>query len=381
MLRVFSCCLIILCLAGCSISPANDNEGKEKNTQQSGTTEVNIPKKRSSNSYLPQSTGRIDEMILVLGESMWKGAEGDTLRKYILRDYEGLPQSEPLFDMRQVDGVELSNILKKVATIFIVGVEDGTDKASEMVREQVRIYKQKSTSDQTPLYLTQTDVWASPQNVVYMMAANREDLKSKLKQYQDKIIQQLYKIEDSKMVNNIKAPGYNANLTQKMKDKLMLDFKVPKNFLEALDTTNCVWLRMDENRQEAVSNLFVGTLPYEEGKAPPLNGETIINVRDLLGKYVKSDTKGSYMYSDTILPLEFKFEEIDGTPVFKTMGLWRMKDDFIGGPFINYAYDDTKNKRIVLLDGFVYAPKVGKRLFMRRLDMMIRQVLMSELKK
>ncbi len=373
MIRFWACFLIVVCFAACSITPPDTDK-------KTNTSSTKMPTKASNNGYLPQSIGRIDEMILVMGENMWKGAEGDTLRKYILRDYEGLPQSEPLFDMRQVDGSQMSNTLKKVATILVIGLENGTDEASKMVQEQVDRYKKKSTGDQVPLYLTMSDVWAAPQNVVYLMAKDRKDLKNKLKQYQEKIITQLYKMEDSKVVNNIKAGGYDPATTKKMRDKLNLRFSVPTTFLEALDTTNCVWLRMDENRQEAVSNLFVGTIPYEAGKAPPLNGETIISARDLLGKYVKSDTKGAYMYSDTILPFQFKYEEIDGTPIFKTMGLWRMKDDFIGGPFINYAYDDPKNNRIVMLDGFVYAPKVGKRMFMRRLDMMIRQVLIRELK-
>jgi hypothetical protein len=37
-------------------------------------------------------------------------------------------------------------------------------------------------------------------------------------------------------------------------------------------------------------------------------------------------------------------------------GLWEVKKDFMGGPFISYTFVDTKNNRVITLDGYVFAP-------------------------
>ena len=46
---------------------------------------------------------------------------------------------------------------------------------------------------------------------------------------------------------------------------------------------------------------------------------------------------------------------------YETKGTWEVKDDWMGGPFVNYAVRDEKNNRYLILEGFTYAPAVSKR--------------------
>ena len=49
-------------------------------------------------------------------------------------------------------------------------------------------------------------------------------------------------------------------------------------------------------------------------------------------------------------------------------GLWNVKGDFMGGPFVSYAILDTNHNKILYLEGFVYAPKYNKRNYIKRLE-------------
>ena len=49
-------------------------------------------------------------------------------------------------------------------------------------------------------------------------------------------------------------------------------------------------------------------------------------------------------------------------------GLWRMQGDMMGGPFVRHTRLDEKNHRVVVAEGFVYAPETDKRNFMRRIE-------------
>ena len=52
----------------------------------------------------------------------------------------------------------------------------------------------------------------------------------------------------------------------------------------------------------------------------------------------------------------------------ETRGLWKMEHDAMGGPFVSHSRVDTLNNRVVVAEGFVYAPEKMKRGLIRRLE-------------
>ena len=58
-------------------------------------------------------------------------------------------------------------------------------------------------------------------------------------------------------------------------------------------------------------------------------------------------------------------------------GLWNMKNDFMGGPFIHYTLVDERRQRVINIDGFVYAPKFNKREYLRELEAIMRSIKIS----
>lgn len=61
-------------------------------------------------------------------------------------------------------------------------------------------------------------------------------------------------------------------------------------------------------------------------------------------------------------------------PTYESKGTWEMKNDFMSGPFINYCVTDIKNKRILVLEGFCYAPSKKKRDLMFELESIMKSV-------
>jgi hypothetical protein len=51
-----------------------------------------------------------------------------------------------------------------------------------------------------------------------------------------------------------------------------------------------------------------------------------------------------------------------------------MKNDFMSGPFISYAIFDIAHKRILVLEGFCYAPSKEKRDLMFELESIIKSI-------
>ena len=59
---------------------------------------------------------------------------------------------------------------------------------------------------------------------------------------------------------------------------------------------------------------------------------------------------------------------VHGAYAMEIRGLWYMRNDAMGGPFISHARVNTQNNRVVVAEGFVFAPEKMKRGFIRRLE-------------
>lgn len=59
---------------------------------------------------------------------------------------------------------------------------------------------------------------------------------------------------------------------------------------------------------------------------------------------------------------------VQGDYAFEARGLWEMKNDAMGGPFVSQMRVDRANARVVVVEGFVYNPGKLKRDQIRRLN-------------
>ena len=48
--------------------------------------------------------------------------------------------------------------------------------------------------------------------------------------------------------------------------------------------------------------------------------------------------------------------------------MWNMENAFMGGPFVQYAFVDKTEEKLICVDGYVFAPKFEKREFLRELE-------------
>ncbi|NNK88879.1 MAG: DUF4837 family protein, partial [Flavobacteriaceae bacterium] len=65
---------------------------------------------------------------------------------------------------------------------------------------------------------------------------------------------------------------------------------------------------------------------------------------------------------------------IDNKPTRVTRSTWEVKNAFMAGPFINYIIEDKLNDRLIVAEGFTFAPSVEKRNHMFELESIIRSI-------
>lgn len=346
-----SCLLLIFCTVLCVFTACSSSSGSSS----------------SSGRQVPGSSGKIDELLIVMDQAEWDDTLGAVVRGMFQEEYPGLPQTEPRFDISQVDPLSFINLLQRASNIVYVGVTEPSSNAGRAIQKGLDAMPE----GKSPKYMfSLKDLWAKPQQVTYVYANSEAELLQVLRDKKKVIVDRVYEAENAKALRNMYASRVNPDLTEKLKRDFKIDLPIPKSFRFVKQTENVFWVRQDVERE--VSNIMVHVQPYEN-ESEFTAGHPIF-AREEVGKFFFTDTPGSSMVTDLDAgPAQEKLK-LDGKQAIESRGLWKMSNDYMGGPYINYSILDTKNKRIITIDGNVYAPQWKKRRSMRKLETMLKQI-------
>lgn len=319
---------------------------------------------------LPDSSGRIDEIMLVMDENLWmEDTLGLLVQDILMDDFPNLPQGEPMYDVRQVDGPRsVKQLLQSLNTIVYIDDLSGNSKTSEFILKQLEALPAKAKDKN---YFVTKDVWAQPQSLIFIYAKTKAELLTWLNDNRETIYRLIDESEAQKITRNAFASGSSKAYKKVLLDRYGIKGEVPGTYRVAKENDSLIIFRQDLEGE--VSNLFFHIRDNADGSA--FNEASAMAMRARYGKeFVQSDTPGSYMVMDDPLYIDQEMMDLNGQKAIRSAGLWKLSQDFMGGPFINYLIDDPKNKRVIMVDGFVYAPQWNKRRPIRKLDAIIHKI-------
>lgn len=300
----------------------------------------------NNNSFVQkQSVGRINKVMVVVKSSNWLGDVGNEIRNAFGKLMVGLPQPEPMMTLSQVAPNGFGKMMKATRSIFVV---------QETEKENFSI---------------KYNVYARPQTVVYLSAKDDSALISLFKKHKKEIIA-AFREADITSTQSIFLRSKLDDSKFKTLQNLGLSLIINNKYRTVEDTGDFLWLR--QHLQSGIAktgnnNILVYSVPLiDETKV----ADSIVAVRNAIGKkYIPgSDPATMHMITEKAYT-PFTFDAtIDGKKAYETRGKWEVKNDFMAGPFLNYTVVDKKNNRLVIFEGFTYAPSVNKREFLFELE-------------
>ena len=113
-------------------------------------------------------------------------------------------------------------------------------------------------------------------------------------------------------------------------------------------------------------SIVMYSFPYE---GPHIfNKEYLTVKRDSAMKAnIPGEKPGMFMKTDTLCSV-VKPIVVHNNYAMEMRGLWYMENDCMGGPYVSHHRVDTENNRVMVIEGFVYAPEKMKRGMIRRLE-------------
>lgn len=298
------------------------------------------------NDDLPEhSSGAINTISVIIDDQLWNGEVGDSIRNKFASPVLGLPQEEPLFTINQYPVKLFEGFSTDSHNIIIV--KKGNENKFE--------FKQNE--------------FATPQNAFHITGKTSFEIIELLEENAPDIIKKMRAIE---VIHNQEIFRDSLLDTKKIQKKFNIDLLIPSKYEYVMRRKNFIWLK-----SEIVSgntSLIIYEVPWKSIR-PNYAVTDIVITRDSIGKaYIHGSDYGTQMISDQAYSPYFSKITLAGNKAYETKGTWQMKNDFMSGPFINYAIFDKAHRRILVLEGFCYAPSKEKRDLMFELESIIKSI-------
>lgn len=291
-------------------------------------------------------TGKSNEIVIVVGKEIWKGETGALIRKILAQPQSCLPQDEPLFTLKDVPPDAFINLFKSHRNIITVKIS--------------------STFTEPKIEYTH-DTWAYPQAVINIQASSSDNFEELFSANTERIIGYFLKAERDRL-KKAYLDTHQKSVCNTLEKEFGVKLYVPQGFKVVKKDSSFAWIRYDD--QQTTQNILVYTYPHKSDSTFTLN--YLLKKRNYFTrKNIRGDKPGSYMTTETKIPRELNLLTYKGNDACEMRGLWKMQNDLMGGPFVSLTVLDPDKKRVVTVEGNVYAPKDKNRNYIRQLEAMI----------
>ncbi|WP_338376159.1 DUF4837 family protein [uncultured Flavobacterium sp.] len=297
----------------------------------------------SNNKGLSESSGNINNVSIFIDEPLWNGEIGDSLRKKLAAPVDGLPQEEPLFNINQYPTKIFDGFVKKGRNIIVV---------------------QKSDKNG---FAARKDLYAYPQNVFFITGTNSEEL---IRNIESKASQIISTIRNGEIAENQRRMKKSLVNDKKIEDKFGLSLDIGYGYNYDMEKDKFIWLRKEFT--SGYNSILIYEAPISRVEKDGNIVQNIINLRDSIGKAnIHGTLDNTWMITEEAYAPYLFQTKLDNKFTYLTKGTWELKNDFMAGPFVNYAVKDTKNNRYLVIEGFTYLPSKAKRDHMFELEAII----------
>ncbi len=322
------------------------------------------------------ASGKPGEIILVIDSLQWQGELGDALRETLEADLPGVARPEKLFTVRYIEPTLFNSVLNKARNVIFVATLDSKTQGGTTVRN----FMTKNYIQEHPdkFIISQKDIYAAGQDVLYLFSATEKDLAEKIRNNKatiqnffnqkenERLFKALYKAKEEKAVGEYTRKTYGFSL------------RVPNGYrIEAHDSA-FFWIR---NVGEIDKNIFVAYRDYTSEDI--FKNHNLIGLRDSITRYnIFEDPADpdTYMRVDTLhIETMYTTTKFQGQYAKHIRGIWQTGIN-LGGSFISYVFVDPGTNRLYYLDGFVASPGRKKREALRELEVILKTFSTAEKK-
>ncbi len=337
---------------------------------------------------LPLSVGTPNKIRIICDQDDWDGAIGDSIRYTFQAPFLILPNPEPMFDLKHFTAEQILNdeLRRNLRTYVMVADLSDTNSGTTKLMMQDLNGEKLRRAKEDPEYNTMIgkDKWAKGQMLVYLFGNGQDALCKNMREKFPTIARRINGFDQNLIHKSAYVYGESNLLNSKAKELMDIGMHIPSDYELAMEKSlpgkltqdggitedaapgiDLIWMK--RRTDEELSNIFVYSIPYTN--QDQFKKQAVIDLINQVGKkYISSTIEDSYLVvNDVDLPVFTTDLKINGSYAIEARGIWEMENDFMGGPFVSYLVHNEKTGRLVLMNGFVYAPSRDKRDYMQEM--------------
>lgn len=293
--------------------------------------------------FTPSSSGRPYELLVVVDHDLWERPAGRALYDVLDSNVPGLPQAESSFYVMYSSPQNFDRTLKLIRNIVIVDIQPDRYTHAK--------------------FSYANNVYAYPQVILTIQAQSEAAFELFVEENKEVIVDFLSRVEMNRQISVLEEK-HNNYVTETVLSMFDCEVWVPGELNATKTGENFFWA--GTNKATGDQNFIIYSYPYKDKNA--FTKEYFLNIRDSVMKInVPGAQEGMYMQTET-LGLTSRNITVQDKFAMEVRGLWKVKGDFMGGPFVSHARVDEVNQRVIVAEVFVYAPDKLKRNLIRQIE-------------
>lgn len=291
----------------------------------------------------PASTGNPYEVLVVADPEDFQKKAYNALFEVLDDDVPGLPQSESQFKVSKVTTDGFYRTLRFCRNIILVKIDP--------------MYSQGKIK-------FSRDVYSTPQMIMTIQAGSDAQFADFVTKNADQITGFFKTAEMNREIERLKS-RHSLVISEKVQKQFGCDIWMPQELTKMKTAKDFFWA--STNKGEKDMNFVIYSYPYTDVNT--FTEKYCLDKRDSVMKVnIPGPKEGQYM--TTTRPPFVKVTDgvVKNEYAQIARGLWEMENYDMGGPFVSISRVDVKNQRVIVVEGFVYAPGDLKKNLMRRLE-------------
>lgn len=293
--------------------------------------------------FFPTASGRPYEVLVVLDKQTWEAPAGRALFDILDTDVPCLPQSERSFHITHIEPKDFSANFTIFRNIIQVNID-----RTLFSRTGMKFMRNKYAMDQIVLTINSPSL---------------EDFRQFCIDHKQEVIDFLTRSEMNRLIKELEQK-YSKVTYDLAWQIFTCRLHAPKELKSYKKDEQFFWT--SNNTASGLENIVMYSYPYEGPET--FNKEYMVAKRDsAMKRNLPGEKPGMYMTTDSLCTM-VKAINVHNSFAMEMRGLWYMENDAMGGPFVSHSRVDTETNRVVVVEGFVYAPEKMKRGLIRRLE-------------
>lgn len=289
----------------------------------------------------PAASGNPYEVMVVADDSVWNGYAGLAAKDVLNKSIPMLPQDEPMFHVSHITFQHWDRITHLFRNVLII-------KLNEHYTE--------------PKLKIERDTYSSPQLILTVEGPNTRVISTFITE-KTKFIINYFTAEEINREATRLEDEHNIKFDKEVEKMFGCHLFIPVSINKMKICDNFIWA--SDDGLNTIQNICIYSYPYATEKV--FNHGVYIALRDSFMHNIPGAHEGSVMSTNKEF-CQVSDMQIGGHYVQEARGLWEMTKEAMGGPFVAHSQVDTVNNRVIVVEGFVYAPDKMKRTMIRRLE-------------